>query len=206
MKYVGRKLVISMLLLLGYIAMVVYEVNIGYMIVGLVVIGLIAFLWIPEIKGVSTKYFSLSKKIDEALVQYKEFKETVYPLLKLELANLASVGAFDAGPKSKEIVDFIGRMEKLKITDRNMEKLMTVAKSQALRAFKIELVDISPKAKNYISTGLTDYSSDDYVITDNIYVDFEGLYNLSDNFNDIKSKIKYKRKLQELEKFYNENF
>lgn len=205
MKYAGRKLVISMLLLLGYIAMVVYEVNIGYMIVGLVVIGLIAFLWIPEIKGVSTKYFSLSKKIDEALVQYKEFKETVYPLLKLELANLASVGAFDAGPKSKEIVDFIERVEKLKITDKNMVNLMKVAKSQALSAFQLELKGMNPEAENFIGTGL-DHDLDDYVITDNIYVDLEGLHNLSDGFDDIKTKIKYKRKLQELEEFYNENF
>lgn len=205
MKYVGRKLVISMLLLLGYIAMVVYEVNIGYMIVGLVVIVLIAFLCIPEIKDVSTKYFSLSKKIDEALVQYEEFKETVYPLLKLELANLASVGAFDAGPKSKEIVDFIERVEKLKITDKNMVNLMKVAKSQALSAFQLELKGMNPEAENFIGTGL-DHDLDDYVITDNIYVDLEGLHNLSDGFDDIRTKIKYKRKLQELEKFYNENF
>lgn len=205
MKYVGRKLVISMLLLLGYIAMVVYEVNIGYMIVGLVVIVLIAFLWIPEIKGVSTKYFSLSKKIDEALVQYKEFKETVYPLLKLELANLASVGSFGSGPKSKEIVDFIERVEKLKITDKNMVNLMKVAKSQALSAFQLELKGMNPEAENFIGTGLN-HDLDDYVITDNIYVDFEGLHDLSDDFDDIKAKIKYKRKLQELEKFYNENF
>lgn len=205
MKYTGRKLVISMLLLLGYIAMVVYEVNIGYMIVGLVVIVLIAFLWIPEIKGVSTKYFSLSKKIDEALVQYKEFKETIYPLLKLELANLASVGAFNSGPKSKEIVDFIERVEKLKITDKNMTNLMKVAKSQALSAFQLELKGMNPEAENFIGTGLN-HDLDDYVITDNIYVDFEGLHDLSDDFDDIKAKIKYKRKLQELEKFYNENF
>lgn len=205
MKYTGRKLVISMLLLLGYIAMVVYEVNIGYMIVGLVVIVLIAFLWIPEIKGVSTKYFSLSKKIDEALVQYKEFKETIYPLLMLELANLASVGAFNSGPKSKEIVDFIERVEKLKITDKNMTNLMKVAKSQALSAFQLELKGMNPEAENFIGTGLN-HDLDDYVITDNIYVDFEGLHDLSDDFDDIKAKIKYKRKLQELEKFYNENF
>lgn len=194
-----------MLLLLGYIAMVVYEVNIGYMIVGLVVIVLIAFLWIPEIKGVSTKYFSLSKKIDEALVQYKEFKETIYPLLMLELANLASVGAFNSGPKSKEIVDFIERVEKLKITDKNMTNLMKVAKSQALSAFQLELKGMNPEAENFIGTGLN-HDLDDYVITDNIYVDFEGLHDLSDDFDDIKAKIKYKRKLQELEKFYNENF
>lgn len=205
MKYTGRKLVISMLLLLGYITMVVYEVNIGYMIVGLVVIVLIAFLWIPEIKGVSTKYFSLSKKIDEALVQYKEFKETIYPLLMLELANLASVGAFNSGPKSKEIVDFIERVEKLKITDKNMTNLMKVAKSQALSAFQLELKGMNPEAENFIGTGLN-HDLDDYVITDNIYVDFEGLHDLSDDFDDIKAKIKYKRKLQELEKFYNENF
>lgn len=205
MKYTGRKLVISMLLLLGYIAMVVYEVNIGYMIVGLVVIVLIAFLWIPEIKGVSTKYFSLSKKIDEALVQYKEFKETIYPLLMLELANLASVGAFNSGPKSKEIVDFIERVEKLKITDKNMTNLMKVAKSQALSAFQLELKGMNLEAENFIGTGLN-HDLDDYVITDNIYVDFEGLHDLSDDFDDIKAKIKYKRKLQELEKFYNENF
>ncbi len=196
---------ISMLLLLGYITMVVYEVNIGYMIVGLVVIVLIAFLWIPEIKGVSTKYFSLSKKIDEALVQYKEFKETIYPLLMLELANLASVGAFNSGPKSKEIVDFIERVEKLKITDKNMTNLMKVAKSQALSAFQLELKGMNPEAENFIGTGLN-HDLDDYVITDNIYVDFEGLHDLSDDFDDIKAKIKYKRKLQELEKFYNENF
>lgn len=205
MKYTARRLSISITLLGGYVVMVVYEVNIGYMIVGLVVIGLIAFLWIPEIKGVSTKYFSLSKKIDEALVQYKEFKETVYPLLKLELANLASVGSFGSGPKSKEIVDFIERVEKLKITDKNMVNLMKVAKSQALSAFQLELKGMNPEAENFIGTGL-DHDLDDYVITDNIYVDLEGLHNLSDGFDDIKTKIKYKRKLQELEEFYNENF
>lgn len=76
MKYTARRLSISITLLGGYVVMVVNEVNIGYMIVGLLVIVFLAFLWMPEIQGISTKYFSLSKKIDEVMVQYEEFNNS----------------------------------------------------------------------------------------------------------------------------------
>ncbi len=206
MKYTARRLSISITLLGGYVVMVVNEVNIGYMIVGLLVIVFLAFLWMPEIQGISTKYFSLSKKIDEVMVQYEEFKETVYPLLELELANLASIGYMDAGPKSDKIVDFIERLKKLKIVDDKMDGLVAAAKSQALRAFRDELKNFDARSEKMISTGLTSYSSDDYVIGDDIYVDFDGLKNLANDIEDIKTKIKYKKKLQELEEFYKNNF
>lgn len=206
MKYTTRRLSISITLLGGYVVMVVNEVNIGYMIIGLLVIVFLAFLWIPEIQGISTKYFSLSKKIDEVMVQYEEFKETVYPLLELELANLASVGYMDAGPKSDKIVDFIERLKKLKIVDSKMSELIMAAKSQALKAFQVELELLVPGSKAMIGTGLTEYISDSYVITDDIYIDFEGLNWLAKNVNDIKVKTKYRHKISELEKFYKNNF
>ena len=206
MKYTVRRLSISIALLGGYVVMVVNEVSIGYMIIGLLVIVFLVFLWIPEIKGISTKYFSLSKKIDEVMVQYEEFKETVYPLLELELASLASVGYENVGPKSDKIVDFIERLKKLKIVDDKMSELILAAKSQALQAFQVELGLLIPESKVMIGTGRTKYISDDYVETDDIYIDFEGLSDLTKTIDNIKVKAKYKHKLQELEQFYKNNF
>jgi len=200
---------ISVLVIISIIGFCVIEVSrlpVSHLVVWIFLMALISFWWIPEIRKLSTKYFTLSKKVDDVMVQYKEFEETIYPLLELELANLASVGYMEAGPKSDKIVDFIERLEKLKIVDDNMESLVIAAKSQALRAFGVELESMNLKAKKFISTGLTNYNSDDYVIVDDIYVDFEGLHNLVPDFTDVKAKIKYKRKLQELESFYNKYF
>ena len=62
------KLLIAVITVVGYTLMVVNKVNIGYMIIGLLVIVLISFLLVPEIKQISTKYFSLSKKVNKAMV------------------------------------------------------------------------------------------------------------------------------------------
>ena len=126
------KLVISVILVIGYILMVVCKVSIGYMIIGLLVIIFVAFLLVPEIKQISTKYFLLSKKVDEAMVQYEEFKETVYPILQLELANISSVGYMDVGPKSDELVEFIEKAGKINIGDDRINNLIAVARSQTL--------------------------------------------------------------------------
>lgn len=200
------KLVISVILVIGYILMVVCKVSIGYMIIGLLVIIFVAFLLIPEIKQISTKYFSLSKKVDEAMVQYEEFKETVYPILQLELANISSVGYMDVGPKSDELVEFIKKARKINIGDDRINNLIAVARSQTLLAFKGELSHYNSKAKEFISTGLKPYYSDDYIDKDSIFVDFKGLENLIDEIEDIKTKGKYQTKLHKLKQFYNENF
>lgn len=200
------KLVISVILVIGYILMVVCKVSIGYMIIGLLVIIFVSFLLVPEIKQISTKYFSLSKKVDEAMVQYKEFKETVYPILQIELANISSVGYMDAGPKSNELVEFLEKIKKIKINDDRINNLIVVAKSQVLLAFKTELAYYNSKAKGFISTGLKPYYSDDYIDKDSIFVDFKGLENLIDEIEDIKTKGKYQTKLHKLKQFYNENF
>ncbi|WP_160943981.1 DNA-packaging protein [Ligilactobacillus salivarius] len=200
------KLLIAVITVVGYTLMVVNKVNIGYMIIGLLVIVLISFLLVPEIKQISTKYFSLSKKVNEAMVQYKEFKETVYPILQIELANISSVGYMDAGPKSNELVEFLEKIKKIKINDDRINNLIVVAKSQVLLAFKTELAYYNSKAKGFISTGLKPYYSDDYIDKDSIFVDFKGLENLIDEIEDIKTKGKYQTKLHKLKQFYNENF
>ena len=141
------KLLIAVITVVGYTLMVVNKVNIGYMIIGLLVIVLISFLLVPEIKQISTKYFSLSKKVNEAMVQYKEFKETVYPILQIELANISSVGYMNAGPKSNELVEFLEKIKKIKINDDRINNLIVVAKSQVLLAFKTELAYYNSKAK-----------------------------------------------------------
>lgn len=202
----NRTDILVVIAIAGFCAMEVAKMSTIHMIIWLVLMALISFWWIPEIKKLSTKYFSLSKKVSEVMVQYEEFKETVYPLLELELANLASVGYMEAGPKSDKIVDFIERLKKLKIVDDKMDGLVAAAKSQALRAFRDELKNFDARSEKMISTGLTSYSSDDYVISDDIYVDLDGLKNLVNDIEDIKTKMKYKKKLQELEKFYKNNF
>lgn len=202
----NRTDILVVIAITGFCAMEVAKMSTIHMIIWLVLMALISFWWIPEIKKLSTKYFSLSKKVSEVMVQYEEFKETVYPLLELELANLASVGYMEAGPKSDKIVDFIERLKKLKIVDSKMSELIMAAKSQALKAFQVELELLVPGSKAMIGTGLTEYISDSYVITDDIYIDFEGLNWLAKNVNDIKVKTKYRHKISELEKFYKNNF
>ena len=63
------------------------------------------------------------RQVDNAMVQYKEFQETITPMLEITLGNLAASGYFDASPKSEVIVDFIDRAKKIKPSAESVDKV-----------------------------------------------------------------------------------
>ena len=188
--------------------------DIEYLIAGLILIVLLTFIWMPEITSFTTKYFSLSKKVDKVMVQYREFRETIYPLLEVGLANIASTSYFNAGPKSGELVDFINRVEKLDFQDSNMNRLIYSAKAAAVETFAGELQMIrelnnlnAKVVENFVQVKIEKFSSEEYYKKGSVLIDEDGLKKSIADFKDNnQGKLEYMHKINKLINFYNDNF
>mgnify|MGYP005797802119 CR=1 FL=1 len=205
---------------LTFIAVVFYifgwwaKMDIEYLIAGLILIVLLTFIWMPEITSFTTKYFSLSKKVDKVMVQYREFRETIYPLLEVGLANIASTRYFNAGPKSGELVDFINRVEKLGFQDSNMNRLIYSAKAAAVETFAGELQMIrelnnlnAKVVENFVQVKIENFSSEEYYKKGSVLIDEDGLKKSIADFKDNnQGKLEYMHKINKLINFYNDNF
>lgn len=205
---------------LTFIAVVFYifgwwaKMDIEYLIAGLILIVLLTFIWMPEITSFTTKYFSLSKKVDKVMVQYREFRETIYPLLEVGLANIASTRYFNAGPKSGELVDFINRVEKLGFQDSNMNRLIYSAKAAAVETFAGELQMIrelnnlnAKVVENFVQVKIENFSSEEYYKKGSVLIDENGLKKSIADFKDNnQGKLEYMHKINKLINFYNDNF
>lgn len=205
---------------LTFIAVVFYifgwwaKMDIEYLIAGLILIVLLTFIWMPEITSFTTKYFSLSKKVDKVMVQYREFRETIYPLLEVGLANIASTSYFNAGPKSGELVDFINRVEKLDFQDSNMNRLIYSAKAAAVETFAGELQMIrelnnlnAKVVENFVQVKIEKFSSEEYYKKGSVLIDEDGLKKSIADFKDNnQGKLEYMHKINKLINFYNDNF
>lgn len=205
---------------LTFIAVVFYifgwwaKMDIEYLIAGLILIVLLTFIWMPEITSFTTKYFSLSKKVDKVMVQYREFRETIYPLLEVGLANIASTSYFNAGPKSGELVDFINRVEKLDFQDSNMNRLIYSAKAAAVETFAGELQMIrelnnlnAKVVENFVQVKIEKFSSEEYYKKGSVIIDEDGLKKSIADFKDNnQGKLEYMHKINKLINFYNDNF
>jgi hypothetical protein len=179
------------------------------------------FAFSPEIKRLVLKKDRLElehfrQQVDKVLVEYDEFKKTVYPLLEIALGQVDSTGYLNVGPKSGTLVDFVERTENLINSGNYDDKLFPLlegAKAQTLSAFSNELSLIVsnlngiPSPKNYIYDGLeNDYSKDRYANKDDAYVNFEKLNNIGESIPNSSTQKRYFEKLKKLKSFYDNNY
>lgn len=216
-----RALLISVVLVVGVLWMISVHLTVEYIYSWIVVCMVLAFLWIPYIKGLSSKYIGLTKVLNQSIVEYKEFKETVFPLLEINLGIIGSTGYLSATPKPNIMIDFIQRIEKLaqkNIYDEDsLSPLIAAAKSQTLAAFSNDLNlilthalsdEYNGKVEDYIATGLEDdYSRTNYINPDEIHVDIEALKQLGSQISKNSSAYRrYFKKITELQHFYKQYY
>lgn len=197
------------------------HLNWGWGIVWVLAIALLAFLWLPGIKEFTSKWFSLNKKIDEVLVDYDEFKKTIYPLLEASMGQIVSVLYLQMPPKSSVMTSYVPLVEKAmrkeNITQSEMVELLRAVKSMTLYGFSVELGAIASRAsnrkieqqtiENKVHHGLeNDYSKRNYVNEDEIAVDFDFLDKVATELPEGKDKIRYENRLKDFRNFYNRYF
>lgn len=209
-----KLMLLSVLLVGGVISLMWLEENIGYILCWCLVIAILSFMWLPEVKKLSTKWFGLTKKLSDVEVQYKEFKETIYPLLELSLSSIVSRHYFGGGPKSEEYDKLIQNSEKI-IEHNNfddLKPLLLASKAFLLRSIRDELSIIEHNelgtndSKNYINDGFQEYIDSRYINPDEVYVNIDGLKEIQNSLPDNANKKKYTSRLKLLEKVYKENF
>lgn len=211
-----RKNILVLIAIIGFFIIMFQKNSIKYIISWIILIAVIAFIWVPSINKISTKYFSLSKKVEEVMVQYNEFKETIYPLLEIELANIASTSYLGVSTKSAELMDFIYRVEKFKInlnSDEKMRLLIYAAKTEVINSFSAELAEIRQRngiktnMSNYIDIKRNDYSDEQYVKEKAISINKDRLLaSINDFGENYSEKELYLKKINDLISFYENNF
>ena len=98
------------------------------------------FVLSPEIKELVFKKDRLElkrykQKVDKALVEYGEFKNTIYPLLEVVMTSIIFNGYLSVSSRSANLVDFLKRIENLPLdidADPQMQKLITAVKVMTL--------------------------------------------------------------------------
>ena len=154
------------------------------------------------------------KRVDKALVEYDEFKKTVYPLLKITLSEIAFDNYLGVPTKPDDLIDFLHRVENLSSEFKNdveLQKAIMAVKVKIVATFNDQLAFMREKnglkmdSDKYVTINYPDFDSDDELTRDDVGVDFEGLNNSANEFTDLAEKARYKRKIRELKKFYKEN-
>lgn len=179
----------------------------------------ILFAFSPEIKRLVFKKDRLElerykQQVDKALVEYDEFKKTIYPLLELSLSSIVSRHYFGGGPKSEEYDKLIQNSEKIIEHNNfdNLKPLLLASKAFLLNSIAAELSTIeqtelgADNSKNYINDGFQEYSDSRYINPDEVYVNIDRLKEIKDSLPDNSNKKKYTSRLKLLEKVYKENF
>ncbi|MBB1086390.1 hypothetical protein [Limosilactobacillus fastidiosus] len=174
------------------------------------------FIFSPEIKRLIFKKDRLElerykHKVDKALVEYDEFKETIYPLLEIILGEISNVRALNIGANPEILMDFTSRVEAIadKQSQKELKPLIEAAKSAVLHAFGVKLNIItsgSVPTDVYIGTGLTTYEKKYHVEPEKIFIDEEGLRKVGENINDLAKKRLFMNTLNELMEYYNTTF
>lgn len=179
----------------------------------------ILFAFSPEIKRLVFKKDRLElerykQQVDKALVEYDEFKKTIYHLLELSLSSIVSRHYFGGGPKSEEYDKLIQNSEKIIEHNNfdNLKPLLLASKAFLLNSIAAELSTIeqtelgTDNSKNYINDGFQEYSDSRYVNPDEVYVNIDRLKEVKDSLPNNANKKKYASRLKLLEKVYKENF
>lgn len=179
----------------------------------------VLFAFSPEIKRLVFRKDRLElerykQQVDKALVEYDEFKKTIYPLLELSLSSIVSRHYFGGGPKSEEYDKLIQNSEKIIEHNNfdNLKPLLLASKAFLLNSIAAELSTIeqtelgTDNSKNYINDGFQEYSDSRYVNPDEVYVNIDRLKEVKDSLPNNANKKKYASRLKLLEKVYKENF
>lgn len=224
-KYI-RKYKWQLIWVIGVIVMMFTHINWHYAAV--ITIGLVAFLIIdsPDIKKIvmNNKGVAIEKqqeKIDKALVEYDEFKNTIYPLLEASMAQIVSVRYLQMPPKSSVMISYVPLVEKAikseELDKPEIRELLKAIKAMTLYGFSVELGKIADKSSNgqieqisverLINTGLEeDYSKKVYVHTDEIDVNFDALNSIAKNLPDNPDKRRFENRLKQLKSFYKQYY
>lgn len=176
----------------------------------------VLFAFSPEIKRFVFRKDRLElerykHKVDKALVEYEEFKETIYPLLEIILGEISNVRALNIGANPEILMDFASRVEVIadKQSQQDLKPLIEAAKSAVLHAFGVKLNIItsgSVPTDVYIGTGLTTYEKKYHVEPEKIFIDEEGLRKIGENINNLAKKRLFTNTLNELMEYYNTTF
>lgn len=217
-KYI-RKYKWQLIWVIGVIVMMFTHINWHYAAV--ITIGLVAFLIIDsqDIKKIvmNNKGVAIEKqeeKIDKALVEYDEFKKTIYPLLEMLMANIVFDGYLGVYSRPANLVDFLNRIENLPLgvnTDPQIEKLITAVKVKVIDAYSAELISI--RQNNNLDTGIDDcisvkypkFDGEHYLNGDDVIIDFEKLKESGEDFSDDFEKQRYLNVIKQLKEFYTQN-
>ena len=186
----------------------------------------ILFIFSPEIKRIAFGKDKLEmerfrEKVDKALVEYDEFKKTIYPLLEASMGQIVSVRYLQMPPKSSVMLSYIPLVEQVinkeHLTQPEIQELFQAVKAMTLYGFSVELGKIADKASDgkikqteveeLVNSALEgDYSKNVYVNQDDIYVDFKGLNEISKQLPSNVDKDRYDRRLKQLTNFYNKYY
>lgn len=195
--------VLSILLIVGLMTEGWYDMDWGWAAAWIAAIALLAFLWLPEIKTIRSKYVSLDKKMNEISDQYDEFQKTVLPILKAVMASVIASPYPEMGPKTDVMLnffDFINTVNNSITPDSQMTDLTDKLKGSVLQSFRDSLVHIIPESEKFISPGLPHNYLD---IKNNQIrrVDINGLKSLRDKMSPSDERQNYTKLIKQLEQF-----
>ena len=215
-----RKYKWQLIWLTGVVTMMFAHVDWHYAIV--ITIGVIAFLIIdsPDIKRIvmNNKGVALEKqqeKIDKALVEYDEFKKTIYPLFEMLMTNVVFHDYLGVSSTPANLIDFLNRVEKLPLgveTDPKMVKLITAMRVKVIDAFTLQLMLIRQNSKldsnlNYcISVNSPRIDGGDYLNSNDVVIDFKKLEESGNDFSDSFKRKQYMDVIKQLKDYYDTNF
>lgn len=160
------------------------------------------------------------EKINQALVEYDEFKKTIFPILESSMSQITS-GIFQGRPpKTDVLIDYLPRIKKvIDVSGFNnsvLSQLYEAAKCMTIDEYATELNLIAvhglhnngnTEVLKFVNAGIIgDYSSSNYVNKDKIFVSFNKLEDFGKRLPNGSYKERYNKKLEEFRKFYKEYF
>lgn len=177
------------------------------------------FVLSPEIKELVFKKDRLElkrykQKVDKALVEYGEFKNTIYPLLEVVMTSIIFNGYLSVSSRPANLVDFLKRIENLPLdidADPQMQKLITAVKVKTIDAYAAELISIrqsnnlDTNIDNCISVKYPRFDDKHYLNVDDVIVDFEKLKESGEDFSDDFEKRRYLNVIKQMKEFYTQN-
>ena len=178
------------------------------------------FAFSPEIKRLVFRKDRLEldrykQQVDKALVEYDEFKKTIYPLLKITMSEIAFDNYLGVPARPDDMIDFLSRVKKLSpsfTNDESVRKLIKAVEVKTIASFNDQLAfmrehnGLEISSSKYVKIKYPDFSSDDDLDENSVGVDFVGLEESANKFQDFSEKARYKRKIKQLKQFYEENF
>ena len=178
------------------------------------------FAFSPEIKRLVFRKDRLEldrykQQVDKVLVEYDEFKKTIYPLLKITMSEIAFDNYLGVPARPNDLIEFLNRIKKLSpgfTNDESVRKLIKAVEVKTIASFNDQLAfmrehnGLEMNPNKYVKIKYPDFSSDDDLDENSVGVDFVGLEESANKFQDFSEKTRYKRKIKQLKQFYEENF